>query len=270
MPNPQLLAKIARFRQLHSEGGLLLANAWDLMTARLAEHAGYAAIATTSAGVSWTLGSRDNQSAPRKLAMQQATAIASATTLPVSMDLQNGLLEAGETMADLVDELIAAGVVGVNIEDANSGTMLSTADAASRLEQLRAAADAKGYPLFINARMDAYFRGECREADGLIARARAYVAAGADGIFIPFLQDLDLCREIADAIVVPLNVLALPGGPGASQLFAAGVRRLSAGSFLVESAYGQVLDKMRTFRRDGVLQAEDSHLAYAALDQLLA
>jgi 2-methylisocitrate lyase-like PEP mutase family enzyme len=99
-------------------------------------------------------------------------------------------------------------------------------------------------------------------SDALIARANAYLTSGADGIFIPGLVDLALCRSISSQIAGQLNVMALPGGPSAAAFFKAGVARVSAGSFHAESAYGHVLAQMRRFQETGALRLSSEHLGY--------
>jgi 2-methylisocitrate lyase-like PEP mutase family enzyme len=269
MPHSKLKSKISIFRQLHADGGLVLCNAWDVMSARLAEKSGSRAIATTSAGVAWSLGFADGHVASRAQVMQSAAAIVASTDLPVSIDMEDGLLGVGETMADLVRDLLAAGVVGVNIEDSAKGKSLAVEDGASRIRALREAASARDYPLFINARLDAYLRGETADAATLIERAKAYLAAGADGIFIPGLTDLAMCRQISAAISGPLNVMARPQAPTAAEFFAAGVKRYSAGSFLVESAYGHTLAQMKKFIESGVIHPDAvTHAGYGELNQI--
>jgi len=269
MPSTELKSKITTFRHLHSKGGLLLNNVWDVMTARLAEKAGATAIATTSAGVAWALGYADGHTIPRKCVMQHAAAIVASTELPVSVDVENGLLCDNESMSDLARDLLAAGVAGVNLEDTQDGNMLDLARGAQRIQQLRDACTALEYPLFINARMDALLRSGSEDGNSLINRAKAYIAAGADGIFIPGLIDLTLCQQVANAIDAPLNVMALSDTVSSAEIFATGVKRYSAGSFIAESAYGHVLAQMQKFQQTGYLQAAVSHLSYGEMNQMI-
>ena len=270
MLSTKLINKITTFRHLHSQGGLRLNNVWDVMSARLAEKAGATAIATTSAGVAWTMGYADGHTIPRKCVMQHAAAIVASTELPVSIDVENGLLSAGESMSDLAQDLLAAGVVGVNLEDTQDGNMLDVVRGAQRIQQLRAACNALDYPLFINARLDVLLRGGSKEADSLISRAQAYIAAGADGVFIPGLIDLALCQQVALGINAPLSVMALAGAPSAEEIFATGVKRYSAGSFIAESAYGHVLAQMQIFQQTGYVQPAASHLSYGEMNQMIS
>ncbi|PHM72680.1 isocitrate lyase/phosphoenolpyruvate mutase family protein [Xenorhabdus sp. KJ12.1] len=262
--------KIQIFSQLHEEGKLILANSWDVMSTRLAEKSGAKAIATTSAGISWSLGYPDNQLADRKIVMKALGLITSSTNLPVTADVEDGLLAPDESMDDLVEDLYFVGCVGINIEDSNNGKSRSINDGAERIASVRTAANKIHYSLFINARIDSWIRGEDTNPEHLISRANTYLAAGADGIFIPGLTDLSVCRAISSRINGPLNIMAQAGGPSVKEFFAAGARRVSGGSFFAEQAYGSTLTSMEHFLRDGLLQnSEQSKLSYASLNALL-
>ncbi|MDR0219617.1 MAG: isocitrate lyase/phosphoenolpyruvate mutase family protein [Enterobacteriaceae bacterium] len=266
-----LSEKIQVFSQLHEEGNLILANSWDVMSSRLAEQCGVKAIATTSAGISWSLGYPDNQLADRKIIMKVLGLITANTQLPVTADVEDGLLTVGESMEDLVQDLYSVGCVGINIEDAQQGKSLSIDDGAKRIASVRAAANKIHYSLFINARIDSWLRGEDKNPEHLISRANAYLAAGADGIFIPGLDDLSICRLISGRINGPLNIMAGAGTPSTKEFFAAGAKRVSGGSFFAEQAYGVTLAGMEHFVQNGQLQPDDkSTLDYMALNTLLS
>jgi 2-methylisocitrate lyase-like PEP mutase family enzyme len=238
--------RAAAFRRLHQrEAGaiLVLPNAWDVMSARLVEEAGARAIATTSAGISWSLGRPDGQGLSRTEMLDAVRRIASAVRLPVTADVEGGYGKGTpDEVAETVRGVLAAGAVGVNLEDAlgQSGQPLRTADdQAMRISAARAAAKAEGVDLFINARVDVYLMEvgapETR-FDEAIRRARAYVAAGADGVFVPGVIDAPTIRRLAGAVGAPLNILAKPGAPSAGELHELGVARVSAGSGITSAA----------------------------------
>ncbi|WP_338848916.1 isocitrate lyase/phosphoenolpyruvate mutase family protein [Massilia sp. W12] len=271
MPHALLQSNIATFKALHQQGRLLLPNAWDGMSVRMAQQCGAQALATTSAGIAWALGMQDGHRARRKQIMQYLHIILSGCALPVSVDIEDGLLQEGESMADLAADLLALSCAGVNLEDSRQGRSLPLEEGAARIAALRAAVGALDYPLFINARIDAWLRGETRAAQDLIARANAYFAAGADCVFMPGLLDLDVIRTVAASIDGPLSVMARPGGPDAAALFAAGACRVSAGSFFPEQAYSMTQREMADFMRDGSLQAQFAPaISYADLNAVLA
>ena len=230
------------FRRLHRDGVLVLPNVWDVASARLVEQAGARAVATTSGGVAWSLGAPDGDRLSRELAVDAVRRIAGAVAVPVSADIESGFGATPDDVAETVSMVLDAGAVGVNLEDAGS-PLRDVAEQAERIAAARAAADAAGVPLFVNARTDVYLRRVGEESGRpaeTVRRAEAYAAAGADGIFVPGVLDLAVLRQLAEAIPHPLNVLAGPGAPPVGELAALGVRRVSVGTSIAEAAYGTV------------------------------
>ncbi|MDX8000812.1 isocitrate lyase/phosphoenolpyruvate mutase family protein [Xenorhabdus sp. Reich] len=271
MTKISLHEKIQIFRQLHEEGRLILANSWDVMSTRIAEQSGVKAIATTSAGISWSLGYPDNQLADRKIIIKVLDLITSRTNLPVSADIEDGLLSIDENMGHLVQDLYSVECVGINIEDSKNGKSLSIEDGAERITSVRTAAKKLNFDLFINARIDSWLRGENSDPEHFISRANAYLAAGADCIFIPGLIDLNICQTISTHINGPLNVMALSYGPSAEEFFNAGVKRISGGSFFAEQAYGITKSGMESFIQKGFLKSNDeARMSYMELNSVMA
>lgn len=226
---------------------LVLPNAWDAMSARLVEEAGARAIATTSAGISWALGYPDGQGLSRDAMAAAVRTIVRAVSVPVSADVESGYGDG--TPADAAATaraVIEAGAVGINLEDApgaNGSVLVDVEQQAARIAAARAAADAAGVDLFINARTDVMLRkvgDEGRRFEETVRRARAYVAAGADGVFVPGVADADTVRRLAAAVGVPLNVIGGPGVPAVPELRALGVARVSVGPGLVRAIMAQV------------------------------
>ncbi|MDE9365195.1 isocitrate lyase/phosphoenolpyruvate mutase family protein [Luteipulveratus sp. YIM 133132] len=228
----------ARLHALHDDL-LVLPNCWDAVTARVVEAAGAPALATTSAAVAWSLGAPDGNRLDRDLMLQNLRRITDVVDVPVSCDIEGGFGESDEALAETTRLVIEAGAVGVNLEDTYAGAFRSVEDAAHRVAVVREAAQAAGVDLFVNARTDTFLAGDGDE-DDTVARAKAYVAAGASGVFVPGTGDLDVLGRLTAAIDAPVNVLVGPGSPSVAALRAAGVRRVSAGSSLAESVLGHV------------------------------
>ena len=239
-----------RFRQLHVRGAdplLVLPNAWDAVTARVIEAAGARAIATTSAGIAWALGYPDGQKIPRDAMLAQVALIVRTVGVPVTADVESGY--GSGTPADAAETargVIAAGAVGLNLEDApgRAGAPLVEAEVhAERIAAMRAVAREAGVELFINARTDTYLRkvgaDDAARFDETVRRARRYIEAGADGIFVP-LAPAEQVGALAAAIDAPLNVIAGPGSPSIAQLRALGVSRVSLGPGLARSVMAHV------------------------------
>ncbi|MDX2296488.1 MULTISPECIES: isocitrate lyase/PEP mutase family protein [Streptomyces] len=225
------------FRSLHTPARpLALANVWDAASARIVEAAGAAAIATTSAGVAWSLGAPDGDRVSRDLVLGVIARITAAVAVPVTVDIEGGYGGTPAEVADTVARVLEAGAAGVNIEDGARppGAL------ADRVTAARAAADRAGADLFVNARVDTYLLGLGDPATRLrdtLDRARSYVDAGADGVFVPGVTDPALIGELAAALTVPLNVMAGPGAPTVAELGVLGVARVSLGSGMAQAAY---------------------------------
>lgn len=214
------------FAELHAGPKLLiLPNAWDAGSARIIEHAGAKAIATSSAAVAWAHGYADGEHLPFKALLETVREIAATVSIPVSADIESAYAEDAAGAADTVARIRDAGAVGINIEDGNAPPDVL----ARKIANLRkASAD-----LWINARVDTYLRKLVpadRAFDETVARAAKYREAGASSIFVPALTDLATIEKMVKAVVLPLNLLAWSDLPDGAAVERAGVRRLSAGS----------------------------------------
>ncbi|MFI9270270.1 isocitrate lyase/phosphoenolpyruvate mutase family protein [Kitasatospora sp. NPDC052896] len=232
-----------RFHRLHhGEGPLVLANVWDPGSAVLVADAGAAAIATTSAGVAWALGAADGGGLSRDQVVELTARVVAAVDLPVTADLEEGFGATAAEVGRTVELVLAAGVAGINIEDGREGGALRPVEEqVARIAAARAAADAAGVELFVNARTDVYLRrvGEPEERlEHALARGKAYAAAGADGIFVPMASDVEDIAALAAGLPLPLNVLVGEGWPTVAELGALGVARVSLGPGLSRAAYG--------------------------------
>ncbi|MEW1825212.1 isocitrate lyase/phosphoenolpyruvate mutase family protein [Streptomyces sp. NPDC088196] len=261
------------FRALHVPGRpLILPNAWDAASARIVEDAGASAVATTSAGLAWALGVADGDRLDRERALEAVARITASVAVPVSADIESGFAKDPAGVADTVRAVLAAGAVGVNIEDAlygGEGVLRPIAEQAERIAAARAAADAEGVPLFVNARIDTFLRG-AGGVDATLERAAAFRAAGADGIFVPGAVEPGTVKELADGIEAPLNVLVGPGAPPVAELAVLGVARVSAGSGIALAAYAVVRRAARELLDTGTYGAQTGGLGYGELNSLLA
>ncbi|MEI5524985.1 isocitrate lyase/phosphoenolpyruvate mutase family protein [Streptomyces brasiliscabiei] len=234
-------------RALHapSDGrALVLPNAWDAASAALVARAGARVIATTSAGVAWSLGRPDGHGLTRQEMVAAVRRIAEVVEVPVSADIEGGYGPGAEEVAATVREVIGAGAVGVNLEDslAPGGPLHDVSAQAERLRAARRAAQEAGLPgLWINARTDVFLLGAGAPDDLLeevLSRGKAYADAGADSLFVPGLVDLGTVAEAVRRSPLPVNVMTGPGAPPVSAYEAVGVRRVSVGSAAAQAAYG--------------------------------
>ncbi|MEV5430453.1 isocitrate lyase/phosphoenolpyruvate mutase family protein [Streptomyces sp. NPDC052701] len=275
MTNPAtvLRDRALAFRSLHVPGRpLVLPNAWDTAGARLVEDAGAAAVATTSAGLAWALGAADGDRLDRDGALAAVARIAGAVRVPVSADVESGYAGDPAGVAGTVRAVLAAGAVGVNIEDAlhdgGDRPLRSVAEQAERIAAAREAADAARVPLFVNARIDTFLRG-AGGVDLTLERAAAFLAAGADGVFVPGAVDPGIVKVLADGVDGPLNVMAGPGAPPVAELAALGVARVSVGSGLAQAAHALVRRAARELLDAGTYGSLAGGLDYGELNTLL-
>ncbi len=242
---------VANFRLLHRNATpLRLANVWDAASARVFENAGATALATTSAGVAWSLGYRDGRSLPVDEAVAAAARIARVAGVPVSVDIENGYADDAEAAARTVLRLVDAGIAGINIEDGRD----RPEQLAAKIESIRDAVARAGADLFVNARTDVVL-ARLAEPDEQVAetirRGQLYARAGADGLFVPGLRVEADIRAVVAGVDLPLNVMAWGGLPVAAYLGKLGVRRLSAGSAIPQVAWSAAERVARAFLEVG-------------------
>ena len=231
-------AKAEAFRAMHDRSRILvLPNAWDPMSACVIEEAGARAIATTSAGVAFSVGYPDGEAMPRDEMIAAIARIARVVTVPLSADIESGFARDARDAAETVRRVIDAGAVGINLEDAIHGGPPALYDLETAIDRVRAARDAAssaGVPIVINARTDVFLLsiGEPETRfDHAVRRANAYRKAGADCLFVPRIgRPADIERLVA-ALEGPLNLLAFPGIPTVAELERLGVARLSVGTW---------------------------------------
>ncbi|NGO74811.1 isocitrate lyase/phosphoenolpyruvate mutase family protein [Streptomyces sp. YC504] len=267
-----LIAKARALHALHTPGQpLVLANVWDIPSARIVQEAGATALATTSSGISWELGAADGDHLERERAVEAVRKIAGAVELPVTADIERGYGELPKDVAVTVHAILEAGAVGINIEDSVGAGLLTDEEMAERIAAARAAADEAGVPLFINARTDTYLR-QVGEQEGRLAetvrRAAVYREAGADGIFVPGVVALGTVKELVDAIDAPLNVLAGPGAPGVSEFAGLGVARISVGGRIAEAVHGLVRRAAKEVLTTGGYTQMTDAIEYGELNEL--
>jgi 2-methylisocitrate lyase-like PEP mutase family enzyme len=269
--------KAALFHALHrTPPVLVLPNAWDVASARIVEAAGASAVATTSAGVAWGLGAPDGNKLARADAVALIARITAAVEVPVSADIESGFAPDADGVAETVRQVLEAGAVGINLEDSpghGEEPLLPPAEYAERVAAARAAADTAGIRLYINARTDVYLRGVGEpgsRVQHVIDRAEAYLAAGADGIFVPGATDPQVLATLVKEIGAPVNVLAWPGVPTVSELGELGVARVSVGSGITQAAYALVRRAATEVLSTGTYDSMADSLDFGELQALLA
>jgi 2-methylisocitrate lyase-like PEP mutase family enzyme len=239
-----------RFRALHEGEPFVIPNSWDAGSARVLEELGFEALATTSSGFAFTLGRSDGEATLDDVAAH-VESLASATELPISVDLERAYDDPGETMRRVAE----AGAVGGSIEDWDGERLYGLDDAVERVGSAVAAARSLPFPFIVTARAENHIRGN-PDLEDTIARLQAYDSAGADVLYAPGLQTTDDIRAVCEAVSKPVNVLARPNLT-AAEIFGAGAQRISVGGALTWVAIDAFAQAARAIRYDGDFSALD-------------
>jgi 2-methylisocitrate lyase-like PEP mutase family enzyme len=252
------------FRSLHSAGTFVIPNPWDVASARLLEHLGFPALATTSSGFAATLG-RGDQHVTRDELVAHVARLTAAVTVPVSVDAERGYADDPAGVAETVRLLADAGASGLSIEDYDpvTGAIYPVEVATERIAA--AAAECDRLDLVLTGRAENHLHS-ASGIDDTIARLLAYRDAGAACLYAPGLSDLDDIARVVREVNAPINVLALRDGPSVPRLAAAGVRRVSTGGSLAWAAYGALVDAATELRDQGTSTYLDRALPRPARD----
>jgi 2-methylisocitrate lyase-like PEP mutase family enzyme len=256
---------------------LVVGSAWDGGSAVVFEREGFAAIATSSAGIAFSLGYPDGQRMPRAELLAATARIVRATRLPVSADVEAGYGGTPHEVSETCRGVLEAGAIGVNLEDATDGDAQPLFEAvlqAEKIRAVRAMAKAFGVPLVINARTDGYLLqlgDEATRFADAVQRLNLYRAAGADCLFVPGVVDAATIARLVRAIDGPLNILATAGAPPVAELAALGVRRVSQGSGPARAALATARRVARELKTHGTYSAYSlDTIGYAEANRIFA
>ncbi len=245
--------KAVAFRALHDGDAFVIPNPWDAGSAMALEALGFQALATTSSGFAFTLGRRDGDTTLDEVT-DHVRALDRATSLPVSVDLENGYGPDAEHAAVAVKRAAAVGAVGGSIEDYDPrGELYPTDHAAERVAAAVEAARSLAFPFTLTARAENHVRGHA-DLEDTVARLQAYERAGADVLYAPGLRSADEIRAVCEAVSKPVNVLAR-AGLSLAEIVDAGARRVSVGGGLAWVALGAMATAARQMGEQGDFSA---------------
>jgi 2-methylisocitrate lyase-like PEP mutase family enzyme len=254
-----------RFSALHERQQIfVMPNPWDVGSAKLLASMSFEALATTSAGLAWSLGKLD-QRVSRDELVAHVRSLSEATPLPLNVDSERCYPEEPGGVAETVALLADAGAAGFSIEDYDptTGRVDDVALATERVAVAAEAAHGPPDPLVLTARAENHIRG-VDDFDDTLARLLAYRDAGADVVYAPGLRDLGQIAALVEAVGIPINVLALRGVPTVAELASVGVRRVSTGGGLAAFAYGALVAGAQELQAEGAT----SYAGGAALDEV--
>jgi 2-methylisocitrate lyase-like PEP mutase family enzyme len=258
---------------LHRGSLLILPNAWDAFSAVLMEAVGFKAIATTSAGVSWSLGYADGEKIPWHDMLAAVERIVDAVKVPVTADIESGFSSTASDLIYRIEEVIGVGACGVNLEDGVGPTHQPRPleEACERIAAARQAATKLSVPLVINARTDIYLNAGNNDPSLLepaLTRAKAYIAAGADCVYPLGLLDIEQIKRFVAELKHPVNIIGRRGTPAISALQAAGVARVSTATTPAVFVAGVLSDAMTKLIQSGSFDHFASSFDYPKLQNL--
>ncbi|HHQ6582966.1 isocitrate lyase/PEP mutase family protein [Serratia fonticola] len=260
------------FRMLNEKGHFLLANAWDIASAKIFAKEGFLALGTTSGGIAYSHGFKDAQKISPDLVLQQISSIVDAVSIPVTADIESGYGINDAEVYAYVQRVIGAGVVGINIEDNSHGIrptrLFSVDEQCARLVAARKAATDSNIPIWINARIDTYLLNEANNKttfEVTVERANHYLGSGADMVFIPGIDDLLLLNRLKQEIQGPINIMTMPRSPDINKLFNAGASRVSLGVCPMLACMGAIKSIANEFTNSGTSNTLD-HYFYGFAD----
>jgi 2-methylisocitrate lyase-like PEP mutase family enzyme len=273
--NPQT-EKAAQFRQLHRGPlPLVLPNVWDVASARIIEEAGFPALATTSAGIAFSLGYPDGERIPPEEMIARIGRIARAVNVPVSADIESAYGPSPESAAKTTRELVQAGAIGMNLEDASGDPARPLLDpelAVEKIKAVREAAMQAGVPIVVNARTDVYLLPDAQPAAGYaeaLRRLSAYRDAGADCVFAPGLKDPATIGQLVKDLKCPVNILAVVGSPSIPELQNLGVARVSLGSGPMRATLSLLRNMAEELKISGTYSALNAAIPHAQVNQIM-
>jgi 2-methylisocitrate lyase-like PEP mutase family enzyme len=224
------------FLQLH-EGAipLLLGNIWDVNSAKIFEKTGYKAIGTSSQAVATSLGYEDGEKMPFDTLLQLARQVVKSVDIPFTVDIEGGYSRSTAGIIEHIEKLHDAGVVGINLEDTIVGASRTLQPVAAFQKTLSSIADhlcRKQLKMFLNIRTDGFLLGLPTALTETLGRIHSYKDAGANGIFVPCITEINDIAAVVNATDLPVNVMCMPSLPNFGELKALGVKRISIGPFV--------------------------------------
>jgi 2-methylisocitrate lyase-like PEP mutase family enzyme len=266
--------KSTKFHELHhSDEILILGNAWDVVSARILERQGYKAIGTSSAGIASVLGYPDGEMMSITENCEMIHRISEAVDIPVSADIESGYGESAGEILQSVRQTILAGAVGINLEDSRNHVLISIERMVERIKVIKNLCTEMNSPLFLNVRTDALLDGASTEAIGeSIERGSCYTEAGADGIFVPDMGDLDKAGigQLVKELAAPLNIIIGDSSTSIEELEQLGVARVSFGPRVMRAMLSYMTEITSEVIQSGTfVKLKRRSLSYDKLNELL-
>lgn len=265
-----LAEKRAAFRQLHESGCFVIPNPWDAGSAVLLQSLGFKALASTSAGMAWSMAKPDNK-VERDDVLAHLRLLTAATDIPLNADFENGFADDPDGVATNVAKAVETGIAGLSIEDSTGNKEAPLYDldlAVRRIAAARAAIDKTGSGVLLTARSEGFFVGR-PDLDETVRRLKAYSAAGADVLYAPAIRDEAQIRAVVQAAAgKPVNMLTM--GQSVAELAQLGIRRISVGGSLARAAWGELIRTAKEIAAEGTFEHFKQGAPGAELNRLFS
>jgi 2-methylisocitrate lyase-like PEP mutase family enzyme len=261
--------KANALRAMHRGKILVLPNAWDVASARVIQQAGFGAIATTSAGIAFTMGYPDGQRISREEMLAVVGRIAAAVEVPVTADVEAGYGDRPEDVARTARDVLAAGAVGMNLEDATGDPKNPLFDLGLQIERVKAVRE---LPIVLNARTDVYLLEVGtpeKRYDEALRRLAAFRDAGADCVFVPGLREAATIGRLVKDLRYPVNILTGPGSPSVPELQQLGVARVSLGSSAMRATLGLLRRVAEELKDAGTYTSLEGGIPFADVNRMM-
>ncbi|MHA4738984.1 isocitrate lyase/PEP mutase family protein [Dyadobacter sp. MSC1_007] len=234
----------------HREKPFVIANAWNAKSAQIIEKAGFDAIATSSGAIADSLGYKDGEQIPFDELLYIVKRIKAVTSIPLSVDIERGYTDNLGVLTRHIQSIIDAGAVGINLEDYQGQDIFL-----KKLQSISNYLEKTGQRLFINARTDVFLQKLPEPVETVIARAGLYQDAGANGLFVPGVQDIDQIKQIVSAVALPVNLVGVSSISSVALLAGCGVKRISMAGILYSAGYKKIDALVNTIKSENSLSA---------------
>lgn len=265
---PSQSEKAQTMRDLHQGSEtFLIPGPWDVASARVFESLGFQALATTSGGLAYSLGKLDGEVTLEEKVVH-CRALAEATQIPITADLENGYFHHPEGVAETIRRISETGVVGGSIEDWSGEGIYDFNHAVERIEAAVEAARSLDFPFAVIGRCENLLRKQ-NDMDDTIRRLQAYEAAGVDVLFAPGLRTVEEVKAVVDEINTPLSVVAMSPDLSVAKLAEAGARRVSIGGAMAMAAYAALIEGALEMKKQGTFDWMKKLSSENAIEPLL-
>lgn len=252
------MTKSETFRNLHKQNKILqIGNVWDLQSAIIFQKQNYKALGSSSAAIANSLGLEDGEEIDFEELVKIVKQITSKVDLPLSVDIESGFAQDTNKIIENIKSLYNNGAVGINIEDSiikPKRELANSEEFSEKIKEIKQSLKKQNIDIFLNIRIDCYILNINDALSETIKRIKLYEKAGADGLFVPCLVDIEDINKVVQATNLPVNIMAMPNLPSFEQLNKVGIKRVSQGPFVYENIIMHFSNILKTINKENSFQ----------------